>query len=445
MTRGLFVLAARPYVPTPRNPHRQVMTLRGSIIAAFGLLLAALAHPASAQGPLRIAAVVDNDVVTVADLEQRLNLVIASIQFEDTPDNRRRLRNQVLRQLIDDKLQLGEAKRLGITVSTEDIDVGFAELARRNNMSPDAFEAQLRQGGVEKEVLVNSIRVEIAWARVLQQRVRPQIRIGEDAINEALAKAEATRGQPEYLVSELVLAIDHRDQDEDASRNAQRLVEQLRAGANFAAMARQFSSGSTAPAGGQLGWLLEDQFPLEQAATVAAMKIGDISDPIRGQGGYTILTLRGKRAAMTADPLQGRVTLAQYVVPIARGGGAEAVAIAERRAREVAVSLSGCAALEARAKADDAPASGSLGSVVIAQLPDEVRVIALDLPVGQASLPLKADFGYRVLMVCERVPPPELAPPSRAGVEENLIQRRVALLAQRYMRHLRRSAFVEMR
>jgi peptidyl-prolyl cis-trans isomerase SurA len=400
---------------------------------------------ARGQDVLRIAAIVNEEVITIRDLALRIDLVIASTRFEDTPDNRSRLRNRVLRQLIDERLQLAEAKRLGISVAPADIDRRLVGLARENNMSREQFEDVLKRNGMDIDALVQQITADIAWGRVAQLRLRPLAKVSDEEVDDGLAKFESARGQPEALVAEILLPVDVRDHEDEALRAAQRLVDQIKAGANFAAVARQFSGGATASSGGDIGWLLPGQLSPELDNVVQALEVGQISEPIRSVGGFTILTVKERRQALAADPMSTTVTLSQFVATIDRGAPPSAVEEARQKAMALASVAVGCEDLDRRAAAAKAPASGRLGNFSLRDLPADVRNMMATLPLGRASQPLQSDIGFRVLMVCERTAPPEAKPPSRADIQAGLESRRVALLAQRYLRNLRRDAFVEIR
>jgi len=416
----------------------------------FAALLTALLtvlglSPALGQDVQRIAAVVNEEVVTLRDLELRIDLVIASTRFQDSPEGRRRLRAQVLRHLIDERLQLAEAKRLGIGVAPADIERRLTSQAQQNNMTRDQFGEALKQSGIDLDTMTAQITADIAWSRVIQARVRPLARVSDEEIDEETAKFEAARDQQEALIGEIILPVDLRDQEDEAFKAAQRLVDQIRSGASFAAVARQFSSGATAGNGGDIGWMLPGQLPPELDTVVQSLNAGDVSEPIRSFGGYAILTVKERRQVMAADLLATTVTLSQFVVPHQRGASAEVVGEARQRAMAIASVASGCADLDRRAQDAKAPASGRLGTFTLRDLPPEMRQIAGSLPPGRGSQPLQTDIGFRVVMVCERVEPPAPKPPTRADIQATLENRRVALLAQRYLRNLRRDAFVEIR
>src|SRR5690348_12192967 len=116
------------------------------------LLLVLIAFPAAAQ-VTRIAAVVNDEVISVRDLAARLHLVIVSANIPDTPENEQKLSHQVLRNLIDEKLEMQEAKRLNVTVSESEINAALARLERQNKMPKGGLDRFLDSHGIDRSTL----------------------------------------------------------------------------------------------------------------------------------------------------------------------------------------------------------------------------------------------------------------------------------------------------
>ncbi|WP_245986947.1 peptidylprolyl isomerase [Azospirillum thermophilum] len=243
-----------------------------------------------------IAAVVNDEVISVSDVNARIRLALVSNGAAENPETRQRLAPQVLRQLIDERLQLQEAKRNGVTVSQADIDEAIKRIGEQNRMSRQQVEGMLKAQGVPVTTLQEQVRALLAWQRVMQRRMRQEIAIGEDEIDAAMERAKANIGKPEYLVAEIFLAVDTPDQDDDVRRTADRLVEEIRRGGNFAALARQFSQSAGAASGGDLGWVRSGELSNELDRSLATMRPGQLSAPVRTATGYHILLVRGQRA-----------------------------------------------------------------------------------------------------------------------------------------------------
>ena len=213
------------------------------VIAILCLLIgmAAGMRIALAQDELKIAAVVNDDVITQLDVFARLRASMLQARMEDTPENRQQLLPNVMRALIDDHLKAQEAKAQGVTVGDGEVNARIEGLAQRNTMSREDFENYLNGNGILVSVLSDQIRADIAWARLIQRKLRPTIRITDAEIDEALARAKAAQGKPEYHLLRIFQAVDSPKDAPAVQQATQRLMEQLQNGADFASLAQEFS------------------------------------------------------------------------------------------------------------------------------------------------------------------------------------------------------------
>ena len=269
-------------------------------ILALGLaalpVLGAPSDAAHAQEDLfRPAAVVNDDIISVLDLAMRVELTMIAAGVQDTQDVRRRLTPQVLRNLIDERLQMQEAKRLDITVSDEQVATALEQIAQQNNMTEGQFLTMLRNRGVIPTTLIDQVRAQIAWQAIVQRRIRPNVDITQEEVQEVADRLAARRGSIERQVSEIFIPIESTAKEAEAEANANRLFDELRRGANFAGLARQFSQSGTASLGGDLGWVPDGELDEELNSVLAQMGPGEISVPIRTVSGYHILYLRDMR------------------------------------------------------------------------------------------------------------------------------------------------------
>jgi peptidyl-prolyl cis-trans isomerase SurA len=388
-----------------------------------------------------IAAVVNDDIISMSDLNARVQLSLLSSGLPETAETRQRLTPQVLRSLVDERLQLQEAKRLNINVSQAEIDEALKRLAEQNRMTDNQLEQLLASKGVPKTTMVSQIRATLAWGKLIQRRIRPTIDVGEDEIDAALQRIQANAGKPEYLVSEIFLAVDNADQDEQVRQVAQRLVEQISQGASFPAVARQFSQSAGAAAGGDIGWVQQGQLPDEIDSALRQLRPGQVSRPVRSVTGYHILALRDERTVAAANTGEMKVGLKQLFLPT--GPGVDPAAL-RQQAEQIRQTLRGCDAMTRKAAELDSKVSGDLGTVKVADLPPELARVVTTLPVGEPSQTLANERGLLILMVCERDMPTGNLPP-RDQIMAQIGQERMDMLQRRLLRDLRRSAFVDLR
>lgn len=253
------------------------------------------AAPASAKDE-GIAAIVNADAITISDVEDRLKLMIVSSGMPYNDDIRNRMRGQVLNMLVDESLQMQEARAAGIEIAPEEIENGFATIAKNNNMEADQFKSALSRGGIRLSTLRDQIRSQIAWGKVVQKKLRPQVDVTDRDIDERQEYLQANLGKSQYLAAEIFLPVESAAQDGEVKALAQRLVREIMENkAPFPKVATQFSQGASAARGGDLGWIEEGQLAEPLNGLVSSMKEGDLSQPVRSLSGYHILLLRGKR------------------------------------------------------------------------------------------------------------------------------------------------------
>jgi peptidyl-prolyl cis-trans isomerase SurA len=414
-----------------------------------GAALAGAAVPvARAQDELKIAAVVNDDVITQLDVYMRLRLVMLSAHLEDTPDTRQRLLPTVMRALIDDRLKLQEAKSQGVTVGDGDVNARIATMARRNNVSREDFEAALNANGVILSALADQIRADIAWTRLVQRSLRPSIRITDQEIDEALARAKAAQGKLEYRLSQIFLQVDSPKDQTGVMQSAQRLLEQLQAGADFSSLAIQFSQDTSASSGGDIGWVRPDEVDpavgreLAQAGAGDAAK-GKVIGPVQGTGGIFLDRIEDVRQGGEAAVAPGTVHIVQLLWPLASNASDKEVQAVQEQADAVSGKTRSCDEF-ARLAPDFRPAVyRDFGQVALDEMPPEIRDYGINQPIGSPTPGIRGDGGIAVFMICDRGDASGQV--SRVAIADRLAQDRLETLARGYLSDLRRAAYIDVR
>ncbi len=398
----------------------------------------------AAQQSLRIAAVVNDEIISVYDLETRTALLLVSTNQKNTPQNRRRLAPRVLRTLIDEKLKLQEAKRLAISVSEREVNNSFDTIEKRSNLGKGKLSKFLAGQGIPKTTMTDRIRADIAWVRVVAKRASLRSPISGEQVDEKLAEIEANKGKPEMLVAEIFIAVDSPEKAANAEIQAARLLKYLKKGTAFASLAQNFSQSATAAVGGDLGWLKQGQLGRKLDAALASMQPGQVSKPIRTDTGFYILLLRRRRD----DPgLEGLgdvyVTLKQLFFPVSTSAATDILATQTAAANAARARAGNCGDMDKLVIENASPMSGSLGRVKVSSLPDPIRRVVEKLAVSTASRPVRTSDGLVVLMVCKREDASRAA--LRNRVHRMLREQRYNSLARRYLRDIRRAAMIDIR
>ena len=275
------------------------------LLLALLALIVLPADRASGQESVGIAAVVNNEAISIPDLVARIDVAIVASRLRASEDLRRQLAPQVLRSLVDERLKVQEAERLGVRVTDDEMANARRSVEQRNGIAAGGLDDFLQRQGLDVATVTDQLRAEILWSKLVRGRLGAAVSVGEGEIDEALAQLEANRGRPEYRVAEIFLAVESSEQENEVRAAAESLFEQLRAGAKFDQIASQFSQSATAAVGGDIGWVLEGELPSEIEAVLARMEPGRIAPPVRTFDGYSIVLLIDRRTVLSDAPAAG--------------------------------------------------------------------------------------------------------------------------------------------
>lgn len=458
--------------------------MKNVVLALLLVILASTAAQAAADSSkarqrVGIAAVVNDDVVTFSDVNNRVRLYLTGAK-QPPADMLKKMEKEILARLIDEKLQLQEAKALGISVSEEQVKEGFAEIATKNKLPPDEFRRKLVEAGVKIDTLYDQLRAEIAWSHVIRRKLRPQVNVSESEIDSQLDRLARASGKNEYRVAEVFLAVPADKDEAKVREDAEKIVTQITKGASFSQIARQFSQAPGASTGGDIGWVQQGQLDPALDAALSRMQPGQVSPPLRTAKGFHILFLRdvrqnaivatGNTQAPEAAPAPAAETvpadtllhLKQIVIPVAKTDPQPIVNAKAVRAQSLAAEIRSCEQMEEKAKDFIFDGTGDLGEVSQNALPEPVKAAVADLPLQTLSQPVRLENAIAVLMVCNRTdtggapvatPAPAPAPVpvvkndeiSREKIATKIGQERLTQLQERYLRDLRATAFIDKR
>ncbi|GAA3269817.1 hypothetical protein GCM10020258_42920 [Sphingomonas yabuuchiae] len=248
-------------------------------------------------------AIVNDTVLTQTDIDQRMALAMALNNVNNlSAEDRDRLRMQILRQLIDETLQIQEAKTAEITVTPDEINQAYARFSQQFGKTPAAMNTFLRQVGSSEKSMRRQIEGELAWSRYLRKRVEPFVNVGDEEVTAIRNRLEAAKGTEEYNLKEIFLSANEAT-GQQVFNNARQIIGEIQKGQQpFEYFARSFSEASTRAVNGDLGWVRAAQLPPELQAAVGQMQVGQVAGPIQIPGGFSILYLTDKRQVLTADP-----------------------------------------------------------------------------------------------------------------------------------------------
>lgn len=390
----------------------------------------------------RATAVVNGEIITGTDIDQRLALLLASSERQPNAEEIKRLRLQVLRNLIDETLQIQEARSNEIVIPSAQIEDTYSRVAQSNfRADTKTLDSYLLQNGSSAESLKRQIHGELAWQRVIDRNIGSTTNVSEEQVNAIISRILAAKGQDEFNIAEIYLSATPNNAAE-IFENARRIIEQVQQGGSFAAYAQQWSEASTAPQGGQLGWIRPALLPAQLAQAAQTMSIGQIAGPIEIPGGFSILYLVDKRKIAAPDPRNAKLNLKQLAINFTPGTTeAQATDIAASFASAIR-TIKGCGDADRVASELGATITSNDG-IVVRDLPPQLQQTILNLSIGEALQPFGSpEQGIRSLVLCGRDDPEDTNIPSVEELMSRMEEEKINKRAQIYLRDLRRDAII---
>jgi peptidyl-prolyl cis-trans isomerase SurA len=392
---------------------------------------------------IKATAIVNGEVITGTDIDQRLALLAIANGNEIPADQVDALRQQVLRNLIDETLEIQAATADKIEVKKSDIDRTVERVAGGVKQTPDQLATFLETHGSSIDSLRRQIQGEIAWQRLQHDKIESGVSVGDDEVKAVLDKLNASKGTEEYRVGEIFLS-DTPYTEEQTLQNADKILSQLKNGASFAGYARQYSEASTAAVGGDLGWVRPEQLPSQLGSVLRQMGPGTISNPIPVPGGVSIIAVQDTRKILTPDPRDAVLSLKQVSITFPKGTTREQAEPVLERFAEAVKNIGGCGGTD-KIAADFHGEVVESDSVKMRDLPPALQQMMLPMQVGQATQPFGSlEEGVRTLVICGRDQVDPTAP-TYDDVYNQLNDERVNMRARRYLADLRRDAVIEFR
>ncbi len=423
------------------------------LAASFPALAASKAVPAKPTAPVQavepadgIVVVVNGDVITRADVDNRARLFALTTGQPIAPETLKLLRPQITRQLLEDRLQMQEIQHRKIAVPDSEVAKAIHDIESRNHLPPGGLQDKLSGQGVSRSTLIAQIRTQLGWTKVLRQEISERGRVtpGEIAEQEKLFRRD--QGKPQYRLAEIFVAAEDPSRLNDARKFADTVISQLHAGAPFGIVAAEFSQSQTALEGGSLGWVRPDQLDPSVAGLVAQMPVGAVSNPVRVAGGFDVVTLQEKR--LVGSDLANVLTLRQAFYPFASVLDPSNPTPEQRKALVEGQTLSkaahSCTDIESANAAAGNKRASDPGPVRLDKLTGPMQQLLGELAPGQASKALVTTDGILVVMVCKREQK-NMAAMGRDDIANQLFEERVELMSRQLQQDLKRRALIDQR
>ena len=424
-------------------------------LALAGVLWTA-SGPAPAQQPKpavvldRIVAVVNNEVITRADLDQRLHAATLQLKQQGTqPPARATLEKQILDRLITDSVQLQLAKETGLRVDDSELDRAIQRIAQENKLTLDQLRATLEKDGVPFSRFREDIRSEIILSRLRQREVDNRIVVSDGEIESFINAQQGVVGRGEqYNLSHILVTVPENAGPEQirARRNrGEQALQQLATGADFRQVAAAFSDAPDALQGGAMGWRDGARLPSLFLDVLKSMQPGGVTPLLRSANGFHIIRLNERRGA--GAPVMVRRTHARHI--LVKTNELIPQGEARRRIESLKERLDNNVdfAELARLHSEDASGSkgGDLGWLSPGDTVPEFEGAMNALKPGEISAPVQTPFGWHLIQVLERRDEDMSRDHQRLMAQSALRARKSDESYQEWVRQLRDRAYIEYR
>ncbi len=406
---AVAIMSGTAYAQTPSNPPAVDTT------------------ETSAQLLGGVAAVVNDQVISLSDVAQRARLLLVTIGVPATEENLQQALPRALEELIEERLQIQKATEYEVEVSDEEVEANIRNMAAQNNASIEQFYQQLAQSGINPDTLRSQIRAETAWRRIMSGLYSSRIRISDVQIDGMLNRLKASASEERYQLAEIFLYAPTEQDKQQLVQGANVITEQLRQGARFELAAQQYSNSPTAAVGGDLGWVSPAELDPEVQTVLQSLDPPALTAPIVVEDGVYIYALRGKQ-----DGFDGArdVDLRQVVSP---EGNRAAL-------NSLSLDAPSCDAIEATA-ADEGLIYAPMGRIPESALTEDIRGAIQGIPSGGVSDIIDTPAGPALLFVCDRGQA-GVDLPTAEQIEDRLYSQQITMLSQRDLRDLKREATI---
>lgn len=403
----------------------------------------------------RIAAVVNKDVISKADLMNRLRFAAISSGLEPTPENLERIKAQILRVMIDEVLQRQIGKKYGIEISKEHLQEAIKDIEESNGMPEGAVANMMRENGIPVKIFEDQIKSQLIWLVYIREKYPlknleikkneglPSLQIADWEIDQEIKLQKEKETKTQYHLAEIFLPLESSTQEQEVKQNLNHLIEELQKGANFGALAQQFSQAATSAQGGDMGWLTEDQVEPEIKEALSHLQPGQLSTPIRTSQGYSLIAFIERKLPGTGESTL--LTIQQILLPFPKDATENQAREIMKIAENISRSAKSCPDLKKLAQEKFPLASFHASrDEPLSTFPEPLQKVLDTLAINQGSEPLLTQDGGLLVMICDKKSQ-KVEEFTREDAEALITSRKHTLIARRELRDLRRHAFIDLR
>lgn len=406
------------------------------MVLGVALLSVLPAHAAQVS----IAAVVGDDVITTTDVNERRDLVLATTAIPATIENQQKITPRIVQGLIDESLQLNEAKTQSLSISDDELATAINALAKRGE-PPETIRDFITKNKLSQRSFENQLRAQLAWNKVVQRKLRRNVSVGKDEVERAQKAAATAPGETELRVQAIEVKAQGSDGIAAMAKLADEIALNVKSGAEFSSVATRYVKQPNVRYNPPL-WVGESTLPLPLQQALRGMKEGEATEPLRGADNTQIIQLIARKTA--AKQVDGtEYTVKQIALAVPKKRDKATMVLLQAAAKKLRTDPGSCESAEIPAVAvltDVQFVRTTLGALSAQQ-----RSIISHMEVGDVSDPLIGPDALRLVVLCEKIEPASGALPPAEATRQQLFAEKLELEAQKHLRNLRRDAFIDIK
>jgi peptidyl-prolyl cis-trans isomerase SurA len=317
-------------------------------------------------------------------------------------------------------------------------------MEQRFRLKLNTLDEFIKERKIDKKDVISQIKTSLGWTKVVQRKYNNYLKITDEEIDEVINKLTENIGKTQYRISEIFLPIDEENNESDTRHLISKLYETIQADGNFREIARDFSATASAADSGQAGWVVKGQLSPKLDISLRKLKKGAITAPIQTVSGFHIIKLEDKRVFEKFNTMTIKVNLMQTLIPLLQSDNGSHYSEQLNQINKDIVNINTCEEMKNLSKTNKSFTTNSLGNFFVQELSPYLRSIAISSKLGVPNKPKTLKNKISIITVCRRTQPKSNIP-TRKSVERKLQGKKIETMARKYLRDLRRNAFVENR
>ena len=387
-----------------------------------------------AQETQSISVIVNDEVISRYDVNQRVRLILVTSGIPPTEENLKRIETQSVKALINERIQLQEASKLEVPESQEEIQLMLDRIARGNQTTSEGIIENITSQGVKVDTLISQIKSELLWNKIVRGRFGSYINISDDEINIVYDRTIESINKIQYDISEIFIGFEDEREEKESKELADKLVEQLKNDIAFEPVAQQFSQAPSSGQGGRIGWVSEGQLDQEIITGIENLLSSSISKPIKTVNGYYIIKVNGRSEEGGKNPMKNQYTLTS--VTFSKED--------KDSANDFSENFVSCKRLESLLENYNEKEINVIGDRLLQELPTELHDELLKKDAGDTLSPRLSEETIDIILICDRKDDIGVQV-NKNTIEDNIYSQKLGMMSRRHLRDLRRDAVIEYR